>query len=181
MHYLHACRHRAKQNNIIAVWYCEKKIITSRCLQIYRVRNFAFLCVDLEHSRLKVYVTPNAVLPRLYYVTNVLWHEESSSERLQGNVLEKETFENMRLLISVTCSSMFFVINGNITRYNDGQYSFTNLRAALSESENSNVIVKLPKLISHEQINRIHKLILHYITRNYSTRIRVSHRILVKE
>lgn len=48
MHYLHACRHRAKQNNIITVWYCEKKN--------YHVEMFADLqskelCIPPRRSR----------------------------------------------------------------------------------------------------------------------------------
>lgn len=128
-------------------WETKKKIITSGCLQTLkreRERGTLYSSAAISSSRLiKVFAAPK--FRRIFdYITTTLRMCPSTRNFLQGpqgNVFEKETFENRRLPASVRYSSRFCDRNGNISRYNDGQYSFTKFRAILSESENFAVII----------------------------------------
>lgn len=102
-----------------------------------RQRNIAFLQAGfvqsfINYSRLQIRLFINQSSAMLC----TCFSTEEYIYKFHGNVFEKETFENMRLLSSERDSSQFFSMNGNIARYNDGQYSFTNFKAVLSESEN---------------------------------------------
>lgn len=123
-------------NTITLRW--ETKIITSECLQnLETEKDFAFLRVGFEQSA-KVSATPK-IRRTFDYISTTLLTCPSTRNSLrgpQGNVFEKEIFENTWLASSVRYTSKFSDRNGNISRYNAGQFSFTKFRATLSESGN---------------------------------------------
>jgi len=56
--------------------------------------------------------------------------------KFYGNIFEKGTFENNLLGKAANQGSHTSDVNGNNTRYNTGQYSFTKVKATLSENKN---------------------------------------------
>lgn len=155
-----------------------KELIMSGCSQTSE-RGISHYSAPVSSSRLK-YLWFQIRHPFDYTTLCTCPSRKECLQELQGNVFEKDIFENIRLLSSVRVSSQVFVRNGSIERYKVGQYSFTNFMAALSESENSWCLWRW----CHEECRRVKKQInrvLHYVTRDYGIDIKVSHRIIIKK
>lgn len=131
-HYLHACRQCAKKkyiriDNTITKGK-KKKVKLSRMFADLSERGNGSFVPIFERESLKIFAILNstrAYLRSYYGYGGIVYLHRS-----HGKVFEKEILENTRLLTSVRCSSQFFATNGNIVRYNCGQYSLTNLMAA---------------------------------------------------